>query len=134
MNFHFRKEEINRIWFVYIYICYIYNVIFSPSLKGSHAWFDLFIYLPMNRMFVTIGTEFSQFQSIGRIVLVLLSHISGNARWYLINTVSDTTGTFQNNRYSDIFTLGHEPPLDFWLTQRFYFRSETKKKKKGRKK
>lgn len=64
---------------------------------------------------------------------VLLSNISGNARWFLINTVSNTSGTFQKNRYSHIFTLGHEPPLDFSFTQLFLFQSETKKKK-GRKK
>lgn len=42
--------------------------------------FDLFLYLPMNRMFVTIGTEFFQFQSTRRIVSILLGNISGNAR------------------------------------------------------
>ena len=64
---------------------------------------------------------------------VLLSNISGNARWYLLNTVSDTTGTFQNHRYSRIFPLGHEPPLDFWFTQLFHFiliRNEEKERKK----
>ena len=57
--------------------CYFY-----PSLEGLHtcARFDLFLYLPVNRMFVTIWTEFSQLQSIRRIVPVLLSNISGNAR------------------------------------------------------
>ena len=84
-------------------------------------------------MFATKGTEFSQFQSTRCIVSILLSNISGNARWFLINTISNTTGTFQNHRYSDIFTLGHEPPLDFSFTQLFLFQSETKKKK-GRKK
>lgn len=108
------------------------------GMEGGHASdrFDLFLYLPVNRMFVTRGTEFSQFQSTRRIMSIFLSNISGNAHWFLINTVSNTTGTFQNNRYSGIFTLGHEPPLDFWLTQLFYlsiFRSEAKKKK-GRKK
>ena len=48
--------------------------------KGAGARFDLFLYLPVNRMFVTIWTEFSQLQSIMRIVPVLLSNISGNAR------------------------------------------------------
>lgn len=109
------------------------------SLEGWHGWhmgtrFDLFLYLPMNRMFVTIGTEFSQLQSTRCIVSILLSNISGNAPWFFINTVSDTTGTFQNNCYSGIFTLGHEPPLDFWFTQLFYFRYETKKKKETKKK
>ena len=85
---------------------------------------DLFLYLPMNRMFETIGTKFSQFQSTRRIVPILLSNISGNARRFLI---SDTIGTFHNNRYSDIFTLGHEPPFDSWFTQFFYFQLETKK-------
>jgi len=67
----------------------------------------------MNGMFVTIGTEFSQFQPTRRIMSILLSNISGNACWFFINTVSNTTGTFQNNPYSDIFTFGHEPPLGF---------------------
>lgn len=120
---------------IYLNILCIYNVSFSPSLKEWHKGvrFDLFLYLPMNRMFVTIGAEFSQFQSIRRIVSILLSNISGNARWCLINTVSDTTGTLQNNRYSNIFTLGHEPPLDFLFTQLFHFRSETKKKNERKK-
>lgn len=59
---------------------YIYNVIFPLPCKGAGARFDLFLYLPVNRMFVTIWTEFSQLQSIRRIVPVLLSNISGNAR------------------------------------------------------
>jgi hypothetical protein len=50
-------------------------------------------------------------------VSILLSNISVNApiNTISVNTVSDTTGTFQNNRYSDIFTLVHEPPLDFFI-------------------
>jgi hypothetical protein len=40
--------------------------------------FDLFLNLPMNCMFVTKGTEFSQFQSTRRIMSILLSNISGN--------------------------------------------------------
>lgn len=40
--------------------------------------FDLFLYLPVNCMFVTKRTEFSQFQSTGRIMSILLSNISGN--------------------------------------------------------
>jgi len=83
-------------------------------------------------MLVTIGTEFSQFQSTRCIVSILLSNISGNAPRFLIATISGTTGTFQNHSHSDIFTLGHEPPFDFRFTQFFYFRSE--QKKKGRKK
>lgn len=82
----------------------------------------------MNRMLVTIGTKFSQFQSTRRIVSILLSNISGNAPRFLINIVSDTTVTFQNNLYSDIFTLGHKPPF-FLFTQLFYFRNEEEKKK-----
>lgn len=82
----------------------------------------------MNRMLVTIGTKFSQFQSTRRIVSILLSNISGNAPRFLINIVSDTTVTFQNNLYSDIFTLGHKPPF-FLFTQLFYFRNEEGKKK-----
>lgn len=55
--------------------CYFY-----PSLEGLHtcARFDLFLYLPMNRLFVTKWTEFSQFQSIRRVVTILFSNISGN--------------------------------------------------------
>lgn len=68
----------------------------------------------MNRMFATKGTEFSQFQSTRRIVSILLSNISRNTPRFLINTLFITTGTFQNNSYSDIFTLGHEPPLVFF--------------------
>lgn len=82
----------------------------------------------MNRMLVTIGTKFYQFQSTRRIVSILLSNISGNAPRFLINIVSDTTVTFQNNLYSDIFTLGHKPPF-FLFTQLFYFRNEEEKKK-----
>jgi len=90
---------------------------FSCSFEGWHTsdQFSLFLYLPVNRMFATTGTEFSQFQSTRRIVSILLSNISGNTRWFLINTVSNTTGTFQNNPYSDIFTFGHEPPLFVFL-------------------
>jgi hypothetical protein len=82
-------------------------------------------------MFVTIGTEFSQFQSIRRIVSIFLSNISGNPRRYLINTVS-TTGTFQNNPYSDIFPLGHEPPLDFliYYNRLFLILNEEERKEK----
>lgn len=60
---------------------YIIYVICSGSLEGWHTrvLFDLFLYLLMNRMLVTIGTEFSQFQSAGRIVSILFSNISGNA-------------------------------------------------------
>lgn len=114
----------------------LYNMSFFIflGLEGGHVGdrFDLFLYLPVNRMFVTKGTEFSQFQSTRRIMSILLSNISGNARWFFINTVSNTAGTFQNNRYSDIFTLRHEPPLGFWLTQFFYFpiRREAKERKK----
>ena len=101
---------------------------FSSSLEDWHTSgrFDLFLYLPMNRMFVTTGTEFSQFQPIRRIASILLSNISRNALWCFINTVSDTTSTFQNNRYSDIFTLGHEPPLTFFIysTLLFLIRNE----------
>lgn len=106
---------------------------------GTEDWhtsgrLDLFLYLPVNRMFVTTGTEFSQFQSTRRIMSILLSNISGNAHWFLINTISNTTGTFQNHRYSDIFTLGHEPPLVFDSFNSLIFRSETRKKKGTKKK
>lgn len=109
---------------------------FSSSLEDWHTSgrFDLFLYLPMNRMFVTTGTEFSQFQSTGRIVSILLSNISGNAPWFLINTISKTTGTFQNNGYSDIFTLGHEPPLVYDSLNSLIFRSEARKNKGQKKK
>ena len=104
----------------------------------THVPFDLFLYLPMNRMFVTIGTEFFQFQSIRRIVSIFLSNISGNTWWFFSNTVSDTTFTFQNHFYSDIFTLGHKSPLDFWFTQLFYlvywlFIFDPKRRKKQKK-
>lgn len=92
-------------------------------------WLDLFLYLSVNGMFITTGTEFSQFQSTRRIMSILLSNISGNARWFLIKTISNTTGTFQNHRYSDIFTLGHEPPLVFDSLNFLNFRSEMRKKK-----
>ena len=51
------------------------------GLEGGHGGdrFDLFLYFTVNRMFVTKGTEFSQFQSTGRIMSILLSNISGNA-------------------------------------------------------
>lgn len=51
------------------------------GIEGGHASdrFDLFLYLPVNRMFVTRGTEFSQFQSTRRIMSIFLSNISGNA-------------------------------------------------------
>ena len=90
---------------------------------------NLFLYLPVNRMFITTGTEFSQLQSTRRIMSILLSNISGNARWFLIKTISNTTGTFQNHRYSDIFTLGHEPSLVFDSFNSLNFRSEMRKKK-----
>lgn len=44
-------------------------------------------YLPIKCMVVTIGTKFSQFQSIGCIVLIFLSHTSRNTRWFDINTI-----------------------------------------------
>lgn len=55
---------------------------FYPSLEGLHTCgrFNLFLYLPMNHMFVTKWTEFSQFQSIRRVVTILFSNISGNTR------------------------------------------------------
>jgi len=84
----------------------------------------------MNRMFVTIRAEFFQVQLTRCIVSILLSNISGNAPRFFIQTISDTTGTFQNNYYSDIFTLSHEPPLDFEFTQFFYFRFEPKRRRK----
>ena len=117
-------------------ICLIYVIFHLPWIgKGWHTddRFDLFLYLPMNRMFVTTGTEFSQFQPTRRIVSILLSNISGNPHWFLINTVSNTTSTFQNNCYSGIFTLGHEPPLDFWFTQLFHFPIQNEEKKKEKK-
>lgn len=118
----------------------IYLIYFWCSLKRRHpsTRFDLyrFLYLPMNCMLETIGTEFSQFQSTRCIVSILLSNISRNTRWFLINIVSNTTGTFQNNPYSSIFTLGHEPPLGFWFTQLFLFSApkQIRRKEKERKK
>lgn len=109
---------------------------FSSSLEGWHTIhtcnrFHLFLYLPMNCIFVTKGTEFSQFQSTRRIVSILLSNISGNTNplWFLISIISNSTiGTFQNNCYSNIFPLGHEPPLYFWFTQLFYFAIQREKR------
>lgn len=97
--------------------------------RHTSDWLNLFLYLPVNRMFITTGTEFSQLQSTRRIMSILLSNISGNARWFLIKTISNTTGTFQNHRYSDIFTLGHEPPLVFDSFNSLNLRSEMRKKK-----
>ena len=86
-------------------------------------------------MFVTIGTEFSQFQSARRIMSILLSNISKNACWFLINIVLNTTDTFQNNLYTGIFTLGHEPPFGFLFTPTLlYFHLPSEVKKKGTKK
>ena len=119
-------------------IRYIYRISFSCFLKvkGRHpstgSDLYLFLYLPMNCMFETIGTEFSQFQSTRCIVSILLSNISGNTCWFLINIVSNTTSTFQNNPYSSIFTLGHEPPLVFWFTQFFSIFRPGANKKKGK--
>ena len=73
--------------------------------------FNLVLYLPMNRMLVTIRTEFSQFQSTRCIVSILLSNISGDAPRFFLEIFLDAIGTLQNNYPSDIFTLGHEPPL-----------------------
>lgn len=103
--------EFNAIYI--IYRIYLKTYYFKFSLEGWHTSdpFSLFLYLCVNHMFATTGTEFSQFQPTRRIVSILLSNISGNTRWFLINTLLITTGTFQNNSYSDIFTLSHEPPL-----------------------
>lgn len=64
-------------------IRYIYNMSFLIFLEmeGGHTSdrFDLFLYLPVNRMFITRGTEFSQLQSTRRIMSIFLSNISGNA-------------------------------------------------------
>ena len=85
---------------------------------GIEGWytrsvpFNLVLYLPMNRMLVTIRTEFSQFQSTRCIVSILLSNISGSAPRFFLELILDTIGTLQNNYPSNIFTLGHEPPLD----------------------
>lgn len=46
--------------------------------KYAGVWFDLFLYLSMNCMLVTIGAEFSQFQPTGRVASILLSNIAGN--------------------------------------------------------
>ena len=54
--------------------------------------------------------------------------------YYYINTISNTTGTFQNNRYSDIFTLSHEPPLVFFDSLNSSILRFEAKKKKGTKK
>ena len=48
--------------------------------RHTSDWLNLFLYLPVNRMFITTGTEFSQLQSTRRIMSILLSNISGNAR------------------------------------------------------
>lgn len=85
----------------------------------------------MNRMLVTIRTEFFQFQSTRCIVSIFLSNISGNAPRFFIQTISGTTGTFQNNYDSDIFTLGHEPPLD--LLNSSVFDSNRRRRKEEKK-
>ena len=119
-------ELINRICLFHFLLKIMMVYCFSLRLEGWYVGhqFDLFRYLPMNCMFVTIGTEFSQFQSLRRRVSILLSNISVNALIYIktisVNTVFDTTGTFQNNRYSNIFSLVHEPPLDFFPQPFFY--------------
>jgi len=88
----------------------------------------------VNRMFATKGTEFSQFQSTRCIVSILLSNISRNTPRFLINTLFITTATFQNNSYSYIFTLGHEPPLVFFDSLNSSILRFEAKKKKGTKK
>lgn len=117
------------------YVCIIYALLDSYlKKKGTDAQFDLFLYLSMNCMLGTIGTEFSQFQPTGCVASILLSNISGNTPWFLINILSNTTSTFQNNDYSDIFTLGHEPPfyvcVNFLFKQLFDFRPKAERKKK----
>ena len=115
---------------------------FSSSLEGWHTihtcnCFHIFLYLPMNCIFVTKGIEFSQFQSTRCIVSILLSNISGNTNplWFLISIISNNTiGTFQNNCYSNIFPLGHELPLYFWFTQLFSFAIQREKRIQKKKK
>ena len=102
------------VYYIFFFLCISYSYWALPStLKRwyTDVRFDLFFYLSMNCMLVTIGTEFFQFQSTGCVVSILLSNISGNTPRFFINILSDTTSTFQNNTYSDIFTLGHEPPF-----------------------
>lgn len=62
---------------------YMYNIcpfvlLLQKKRRYTDVRFDLFLYLSMNCMFVTIRTEFSQFQSTGCVVSILLSNISGN--------------------------------------------------------
>lgn len=120
------------ILYIILYTMLFYYIIFTVPWKGDTQAprFDLFFYLPMNRMFITIGAEFSQFQSTGRIVSIFFSNISGNACWFLINTVSYTTSAFQKNPYSGIFTLGHEPPLFFFYSFKFSIFDPKKVRKK----
>lgn len=74
------------IYLIYQYI--IYNLIFRIYLlfqisylvkvTPKLSFISLFLYLCVNRMFATKGTEFSQFQSTRCIVSILLSNISRN--------------------------------------------------------
>ena len=115
---------------------YMYNicpfVLLLQKTIHRRARFDLFLYLSMNCMLVTIGTKFFQFQPIGCVASILLSNISRNTPWFLITILSNTTSTFQNNAYSDIFTLGHEPPFYMWIvysSNSFIFDPKRKERK-----
>jgi len=105
---------------------------YSYFKKGVDAQFDLFLYLSMNCMLGTVGTEFSQFQPTRCVASILLSNISGNTPWFLINIFSNTTSTFQNNAYSDILSLGHEPPFmcEFFIQATLLFSTQSGKKEK----
>ena len=116
------------------YMCIIHVLLYSCfKRRYTDARLDLFLYLSMNCMLGTVGTEFSQFQPTGCVASILLSNISGNTPWFLISILSNTTSTFQNNAYSDIFTLGHGPPFYVWIfysSNSFFFRPKAEIKKK----
>lgn len=115
------------------YMCIIYVLLYSCfKRRYTDARFDLFLYLSMNCMLGTVGTEFSQLQPTGCVASILLSNISGNTPWFLINILSNTTSTFQNNAYSYIFTLGHEPPFmcEFFIQATLLFSTQSGKKEK----
>lgn len=52
-------------------------------------------------MFIIIGIEFSQFQSIGSIVSIFFKNIYGNVCWFLIKTISWTQLMYRFNRWID---------------------------------
>jgi len=118
---------------IYVYNIYIYYILFFFSSVSSLERYEiddrfrLFLYFRMNRMFGTIRTKFSQFQCTRRIMSILFSNISRNASWFIINTGSNTSRTFQNNRYPGSFTFSHEPPFEFPL---FYISDPKRIRKK----